>query len=713
MAQNTGTSTAAQLQLVPQPREVVKLTGSEPFRVTRKTKIVVAKKFGRDFAGAQMLVEEIARWTGWKLKVEDAERMPGGSDFIYIGNAMEDSKLREALGTSGLAMQNGFDAQGYAILAERQRILVGGASEQGAFYGVQTLRQLLRAARANGAKAKAGSSPTSAANTAAAGFGMTAKVESGANEAARLVNAATYDSTAGAKTAPLRLASLRQSGVEPPHSKEAGSSPTSAANTTAAGFGMTEKNKNAQNAAPGESRLLEVAMTTRKTQRGILRSADGASLRMTGQEKTAARNAGSSSSTSDYVSELECPAVTIRDWPAMKWRGASVDISRGPIPTLEFMEKQVRTLAAYKLNLYGLYMEDVFTVKGNGIFAPPNALTPEEITQLVEYAKKYYVTVMPELETFGHLHNVLRYDAYSDLAETPHGAVLTPTLPGSYDFIGKLIAQMAPLFPGPFFHIGADETNELGQGKTKDLIAQQGLGQVYLAHIAKLDAMLKPYGKQTMFWADIAEKFPALLPTLPKDLIAVVWTYALKNDVKPDYNARLDPFKNAGLPILVSPGIGNWRKVYPDFNAAFMNIRNTTRDGQKYGAIGQLNTEWKDRGEELGGMDWPGLLFGAACAWQTGESSVEQFMDSYDWAFYRNMDHTFEGALNKLAGTNTLMHGVQLDGTHVDYFWVNPFSKLGANEAEKTAPVVHELRVDAEQAWESLLDNRAKARMNA
>ena len=647
MAQNTGTSTAAQLQLVPQPREVVKLTGSEPFRVTRKTKIVVAKKFGRDFAGAQMLVEEIARWTGWKLKVEDAERMPGGSDFIYIGNAMEDSKLREALGTSGLAMQNGFDAQGYAILAERQRILVGGASEQGAFYGVQTLRQLLRPAR-------------------------TAKQETGA-----------------------------------------GSSPTSAANTTAAGFGMTEKNKGAQNAAPGESRLLEVAMTTRKTQRGVLRSADGASLRMTGQEKTAARNAGSSSSTSDYVSELECPAVTIRDWPAMKWRGASIDISRGPIPTLEFMEEQIRTLAGYKLNLYGLYMEDVFTVKGNGIFAPPNALTPEEITQLVEYAKKYYVTVMPELETFGHLHNVLRYDAYSDLAETPHGAVLTPTLPGSYDLIGKLVAQMAPLFPGPFFHIGADETLELGQGKTKDLIAQQGLGQVYLAHIAKLDAMLKPYGKQTMFWADIAEKFPALLPTLPKDLIAVVWTYALKNDVKPDYNARLDPFKNAGLPILVSPGIGNWRKVYPDFNAAFMNIRNTTRDGQKYGAIGQLNTEWKDRGEELGGMDWPGLLFGAACAWQTGESSVEQFMDSYDWAFYRNMDHTFEGALNKLAGTNTLMHGVQLDGTHVDYFWVNPFSKLGANEAEKTAPVVHELRVDAEQAWESLLDNRAKARMNA
>src|SRR5690348_1365713 len=794
-AQNSVAGVAAQLQLVPQPREV-KLKGGEAFRVTRKTKIVVAKRFGRDFAGAQMLVDEVARWTGWKLKVDDAEHMPGGSDFIYIGDAMEDARLREALGTSGLAMQSGFDAQGYAILVERQRILVGGASEQGAFYGVQTLRQLLRPAgnaggekssandrrekeerrtsaakaadcarltaqlkpcpdkteragegamSATGRKANAGSSSQTpllgitVKNKGAARLGPTVTKESDVNEAAGFVNVRMNESAPGAKAASPSGKSVRQSGVEPsfgyaqdrPHSKEAdsrtelggngqqkaGSSPTSAAKAAAAGFGMTEKNNGAENAQRGRAQLLNVAARTNNTRGEILRSADGASLsshealsasRMTDQRETAARDARSSNSKSDYISELECPAVAIRDWPAMKWRGASVDISRGPIPTLEFMEKQIRTLAAYKLNLYGLYMEDVFTVKGNGIFAPPNALTPEEITQLVTYATKYYVTIMPELETFGHLHNVLRYDAYSDLAETPHGAVLTPTLPGSYDLIGKLISEMAPLFPGPFFHIGADETNELGQGKTKDLIAQQGLGQVYLAHIAKLDGMLKSFENQMMFWVDITEKFPQLLPTLPKDLIAVVWTY----DVKPDYDADLDPFKNAGLPIFVSPGIGNWRKVYPDFNSGFMNIRNLTRDGQKYGAVGMLNTEWKDRGEELGGMDWPGLIFGAACGWQAGESSVEQFMDSYDWAFYRNADHTFEDALNKLAGTNTLLHGVQLDGTHVDYFWASPFSELGAEEAVKTEPVVHELRVDAEEAWESLLDNRAKAHMN-
>ncbi|HKV27261.1 MAG TPA: glycoside hydrolase family 20 zincin-like fold domain-containing protein [Candidatus Acidoferrales bacterium] len=567
-AQTSGTD----LNLIPQPREL-KTTAGGPFVLTRRTRIVVGNGIGgASFQGAQMLEDEIEQWTGYKLKISAAREMPGSSDMIYIGIAarnakLPDPRLRDALEKQDLQMAQGFDEHGYAISADAHRILVGGASAEGAFNGVQTLRQLLRPQQMR-------------------------------------------DTNSGKRT---------------------------------------------------ENR------------------------------------------------ELNCPAIAIRDWPAMKWRGVSVDISRGPIPTLKFMENQIRVLAGFKINMYALYMEDVFTVPGHEIFAPPDALTPDEIRALVSYAQKYYVTIVPELETYGHLHNVLRYDVYSQLAEVPHGSVLTPTQPGSYDLLGKMIAAMAPIFSGPFFHIGADETFELGQGQTKELIAEKGLGQVYLDHIAKLDEMLKPYHKQTMFWADIAEKFPQLLPTLPKDIIAVVWTYGNADS----YDARLQPFRDAGLPLFVSPGVSNWRRVYPDFNGAYLNIRNLTRDGQKFGALGMLNTEWKDWGEALGGMDWPGFVFGAACAWQPGESSIEQFRDSYDWAFYRNMDHLFESVLDKLAATNTLLDGVKLNGTYTSSFWVDPFSQAGADYAERAAPVTHDVRVNAEQAWQSLLANRSKARDNA
>src|SRR5262249_46226897 len=59
------------------------------------------------------------------------------------------------------------------------------------------------------------------------------------------------------------------------------------------------------------------------------------------------------------------PAVQIKDWPAMQWRGVHDDISRGPVPTLDYMKKQIRTCASYKLNLFSLYIEHVFEYENN------------------------------------------------------------------------------------------------------------------------------------------------------------------------------------------------------------------------------------------------------------------------------------------------------------------------------------------------------------
>jgi hypothetical protein len=66
---------------------------------------------------------------------------------------------------------------------------------------------------------------------------------------------------------------------------------------------------------------------------------------------------------------------------------------------------------------------------------PGGAMTPEEARELVEYAAQYHITVIPEQESFGHLHNVLKFEQYSPLAETPHGAVLAPGDPGTLPLI--------------------------------------------------------------------------------------------------------------------------------------------------------------------------------------------------------------------------------------------------------------------------------------
>jgi hexosaminidase len=557
------------LKLLPTPKEVRITDG----KMVIKASATILISNPEDRTAAETLQEEIRERTGMKLAIEAATAAPKTAGHISLGR-LTDRGLRAYLESQGVKVgddpgtrdfsQTDFDQQGYVIRATESGVLVAGRTGQGLFYGVQTLRQLLR------------------------GEGS------------------------GGKT-------------------------------------------------------------------------------------------------------LTIPALEIRDWPSMEWRGVSDDVSRGPIPTVDYLKMQIRTLAEYKINLVGFNMEHVFDFKTQPLVSPKDgpeaALTPAEIRELVDYAGKYYVTLLPEQQAFGHLHQFLKYEIYSDLAETPHGHVLTPTNPKTYDFIRQVYGEVVPLFPGPFFHIGADETFELGVGQTKALAAEEGLGRVYLEHLQKVFEIMQPYHKQLMFWGDIAVKYPELLTILPKDMIAVPWDY----EPKPSYENIIAPYTNAGLRVVVAPGAGNWGAIWPNLENAFVNIRNFVRDGQKHQAIGALNTTWNDDGESLVDMTWPALVFGAAASWQAGESSIDAFKNSYDWAFYRNGDddRTFTDAIDNLDRAHTLLAGVKLDDASHELFWSDPFSEGGSNTAAKALPVTHDLRISAERAIESLARNRAKARLHA
>jgi len=407
--------------------------------------------------------------------------------------------------------------------------------------------------------------------------------------------------------------------------------------------------------------------------------------------------------------KLVCPAVSIRDWPSLEWRGVQDDISRGPIPTEDYMKRQIRTLAAYKVNLFGLYMEHVFDFASQPLLAPQEAaLTPKEINALVDYAKHLYVTILPEQQTFGHLHHMLKYEIYADVAERPHGHVLTPTKDRSYDIIKAMYADLVPLFPGPFLHVGGDETFELGLGQTSARATEVGLGRVYLEHMQKVFDILEPYHKQLMFWGDIALKYPQLLGILPKDMIAVPWDY----DAKPSFESIIKPYRDAGLRVMVAPGAQTWNQLWPNLDTGYVNIRNFVRDGQKLGAMGMLNTTWNDDGEAIYGMAWPALVFGAAAGWQAGESNIDDFKNAYDWAFYRNEDATFRDALENLDRGHQALAKIKVDHETDDLFWIDPFTPEGAKLMQKVAAAAPEMRLGAEHAIESLYRNAARAHAN-
>src|SRR5882762_792973 len=399
------------------------------------------------------------------------------------------------------------------------------------------------------------------------------------------------------------------------------------------------------------------------------------------------------------------PGVKITDWPSMRWRGVSDDISRGPVPTVDYIKKQLRTFAAFKLNMHSFYMEHVFKSSAHPLIGPEaGSLTPAEIRELVSYARRYHIELVPEQQTFGHLHRALTIEKYSHLAEKPYGDVLSPQQEGSYKLIADWYRELNELFPGKFFHIGEDETFELGEGQSRDAVKAKGVGVVYFDHLQKVQALLKLYDRKLMFWGDIALNHPDLIDSIPKDLIVMNWAYGPRDS----YMSRIEPFQKAGLQQFVCPGVQNWNQIFPNTDAAAINISNFVRDGQATNALGMMNTSWDDDGEALFESSWYGIMLGAAASWQEGALDLEVFDRNFDWVLFRNPGDQFVNVVHALGGVNKQLGISSSDSL----FWQDPFTTAFQIRTRELSPKVREMRLSVENAEESLLRDGGRARRN-
>ena len=389
------------------------------------------------------------------------------------------------------------------------------------------------------------------------------------------------------------------------------------------------------------------------------------------------------------------PKGTIRDWPAMRYRGIDDDLSRGPFPTLEFQKHQVRVFASFKANIYSPYFEHTLLYPDHPLAAPPgSALTPAEAHELVEYARQYHVTIVPEQEAFGHLHHVLKYDLYQDAAETPHGYVIAPGQASTLPLIKDWFTQIAQEFPSPFIHIGADETFDLGRGRTQERVQQQGYGPVYMDFLKQIHDELAPLHKQLLFWGDIGDQNPDSVSALPKDMIAVPWGYGAHEN----FDKMIEPFAKAGIETWVAPGDSNWNEVFPAAKNAFWNIQGFIREGQKLGSTGALTTVWNDDGEGLFNLDWYSLMFGAVAAWQPGETNIATYQQNYGQDFNLDPSGKINDAEKELMAAHDALDGTNTGLTSDQVFWIDPWSPEGQTISAKVLPAAAEIRAHAEQA---------------
>lgn len=347
------------------------------------------------------------------------------------------------------------------------------------------------------------------------------------------------------------------------------------------------------------------------------------------------------------------PALTIRDWPTLPYRGLMLDISRRKVPTLATLKQLVEELGFYKLNVLQLYIEHTFQFPHHPkIGAGCGSLSSQDILELDGFCRARHVELMPNLQSFGHARNTLTIPEYQHLAETDLLWTLSPAFEETYTLLDELYAGMLPAFTSTTLNVDCDETWDLGKGASKFLTDEAGVGRVYLNHILRVRELAARYGRRIQVWGDILLHHPELIGEMPDDIVLLDWHYN-----PADEYPTVETFAEAGRRFWVCPGTGSWNTIFPRIYGANVNIRNFVRDGVAAGAEGVLNTDWGDHGHyQYLGLSWYGYVFGAAQGWTGGTTDDEDFDAAFGPLFFgpKHEPTLLMAALHQLARTNNL-----------------------------------------------------------
>ena len=211
----------------------------------------------------------------------------------------------------------------------------------------------------------------------------------------------------------------------------------------------------------------------------------------------------------------QIPTTKIIDYPAYAYRGAMLDVARHFF-SVKTVEKYMDLMALYKLNILHLHLSDDqgwrIQIKswpeltkiggstevggGKGGF-----YTQKQFKELVHYAADRFITIVPEIDMPGHINAALASYAILN-CNNKRKKLFTGIDVGfstlcthkkiTYKFINDVVGEISAISPGPYFHIGGDESHATPK---KD----------YLPFIAKVQNIVAAHHKKVIGWDEIAQ----------------------------------------------------------------------------------------------------------------------------------------------------------------------------------------------------------------
>jgi hexosaminidase len=232
------------------------------------------------------------------------------------------------------------------------------------------------------------------------------------------------------------------------------------------------------------------------------------------------------------------PRGQARDWPRYPERGLMIDLGRRSYPA-SWIEGQIKELAYLKLNLLHLHFTDDqrwgIQSSTHPEIVSRGALTKRQVRDIVALAARYHVIVVPEIDMPGHMGALLAkhpgLELRSPAASSSASGKLDITSPAALALVRRLLEEYMPLFPGPYWDVGADEYLSPGQfGLYPQLGAYAAAHygpratakDAILGFVNGVDAIARRHGKTLRAWHD--ELGPGGVLKANRDIVAEWWT---------------------------------------------------------------------------------------------------------------------------------------------------------------------------------------------
>jgi len=311
----------------------------------------------------------------------------------------------------------------------------------------------------------------------------------------------------------------------------------------------------------------------------------------------------------------------IHDYPSLHIRGVHLDM-KSSFPTVDYIKSIIETLAFYKINTILMEYEDKIRYEKHPVISSPSSLSKEQWREINDYAKRYFIDIIPLQQCLGHVEYILRHRKYLTLAENRQIQQLCPSNIRAKKLIEEIIGEILEIHPDcRYFHLGGDEAFHLGECR---LCRKQNRDKLYLDWITHFIDYLNSKGKIPVIWDDMIRHMETGKLEKLKDRVTLMyWQYGPSKFTERGYFFEKTPeYAGSGFSVIGAAGakgVGGFFTNLPSFEANAENVRQWAEESLNFGFKGVVSTLWcRDitiPPGEIFETAWHAIITSAECFW--------------------------------------------------------------------------------------------------